>query len=187
MLDCLPKSSTLEKCTILRSHKQCYQGSNFPHLLQHLLLRVFVITTLLEGDEVVSPCIFLKANINKAFLDHSILFFLIIIILIIFYFWLHWFLVAVCGLFFNCGEWGYSLTVIHGLPTAVAFPVCGAHTLGPTDFSSCSTWAQQLWPMGLVAPWHVASSQSRDWTHVPCISRRILNHWTSREVLINLL
>ena len=45
-----------------------------------------MITALLEGDEVVSPCIFLKANINKAFLDHSILFFLIIIIFIIFLF-----------------------------------------------------------------------------------------------------
>ena len=24
--------------------------------------------------------------------------------------------------------------------------------------------------------------QTRDWTHVPCIGRRILNHWTTREV-----
>ena len=127
-------------CTILHSHKQCYQGSNFPHLLQHLLLPVFVTTTLLEGDEVVSPCIFLKANINKAFLDHSI--FKNIIIFIIFYFWLHWFLVAMCGFFFNCGDWGYSLAVIPGLPTVVAFLVCEAHTIEPTDFSSCGTWAQ---------------------------------------------
>ena len=35
--------------------------------------------------------------------------------------------------------------------------------------------------MGLVAPWHVESSQTRDRTHVPCIGRQILNHWTSRE------
>ena len=28
-----------------------------------------------------------------------------------------------------------------------------------TGFSSCSTWAQQLWHMGLVALWHVESSQ----------------------------
>jgi len=27
------------------------------------------------------------------------------------------------------------------------------------------------------------SSQTRDWTHVPCIGRWILNHWTTREIL----
>ena len=26
------------------------------------------------------------------------------------------------------------------------------------------------------------SSLTRDWTHVPCIARQILNHWTTREV-----
>ena len=34
-------------------------------------------------------------------------------------------------------------------------------------------WAQQLSGMGSVAPWHVASSQIRDQTHVPCIGKRI--------------
>ena len=38
-----------------------------------------------------------------------------------------------------------------------------------------------MWCMGLVAPWHVGSSQTRDHTHVPCIGRQILNHWTTRE------
>ena len=37
--------------------------------------------------------------------------------------------------------------------------------------------------MRLVAPWHVESSWSRDWIPVPCISRQMLNHWTTREVL----
>ena len=36
---------------------------------------------------------------------------------------------------------------------------------------------------GLVAPQHVESSQTRDRTHVSCIGRQILNHWTFREVL----
>ena len=36
--------------------------------------------------------------------------------------------------------------------------------------------------MGLVALWDMASSQTRDWTHVPCVGRQILIHWTSREV-----
>ena len=29
----------------------------------------------------------------------------------------------------------------------------------------------------------ILSSLTRDQTHVPCVGRRILNHWTSREVL----
>ena len=37
--------------------------------------------------------------------------------------------------------------------------------------------------MGLVVPRHVGSSRTRDWTHVPCIGRRILNHCTTREAL----
>ena len=32
-------------------------------------------------------------------------------------------------------------------------------------------------------PWQVESSWSSDWTHVSCIGRQILNHWTTREVL----
>ena len=47
--------------------------------------------------------------------------------------------------------------------------------------------AQQLWCTGLVAPWHVGSSQTRDRTRVPCIGRWILNHCTTREVPISFL
>ena len=36
--------------------------------------------------------------------------------------------------------------------------------------------------MSLVTPKHVESSQTRDQTHVPCIGRQILYHWTAREV-----
>ena len=35
--------------------------------------------------------------------------------------------------------------------------------------------------MGIVAPVHVEFSWTRDQTRVPCICRRILNHWTTRE------
>ena len=41
--------------------------------------------------------------------------------------------------------------------------------------------AQQLWLKGLVAPWHVGSSQTRARTRVPCISRQILSHCATRE------
>ena len=41
---------------------------------------------------------------------------------------------------------------------------------------------QQLWHMGLVAPRHVGSSQTRDPTCVPCIGRQILNHCNTNEL-----
>ena len=65
-----------------------------------------------------------------------------------------------------------------------------------TGFSSCGTWAQQLWlagsrvlaqqlwSTGLVALWHVGSSPTRARTRVPCIGRQTLNHCTTREVPI---
>ena len=42
--------------------------------------------------------------------------------------------------------------------------------------------AQKLWCMGLVAPWHVESSWTRDWPSLSCTGRQILNYWTTREV-----
>ena len=36
--------------------------------------------------------------------------------------------------------------------------------------------------MGLFVFQHMGSSQTRDWTCVPCIGKWILNHWTTREV-----
>ena len=40
-----------------------------------------------------------------------------------------------------------------------------------------------FWHKGFVAPWHVESCRTRDWTYVPCIGMWILNQWTSREIL----
>ena len=48
--------------------------------------------------------------------------------------------------------------------------------------SSSRVQVQQLWCTGLAAPWSERSSQTRDWTCVPCIGRWILNHWITREV-----
>ena len=36
------------------------------------------------------------------------------------------------------------------------------HGLSSAGSGSCSTWAQQLWCMDLVAPWHVGSSRARN-------------------------
>ena len=46
------------------------------------------------------------------------------------------------------------------------------------------TQAQQLWLTGPVALQHVASSQTRARTRVPCISRQTLNHCATREALL---
>ena len=47
--------------------------------------------------------------------------------------------------------------------------------------------AQKLWYTSLVAPRHAGSSWTRDWTHVSLTGKRILYHWTTREVLNFLL
>ena len=41
---------------------------------------------------------------------------------------------------------------------------------------------QQSWPTGLAASHPVESSQTKDQTHVFCIGRWVLNHWTTSEV-----
>ena len=84
----------------------------------------------------------------------------------------------------SCGAWDSHCG---------GFSCCGAWAPGHVDFSSCGVWvqklpitgsraqAQSLWCMGLVSPWHVVSSQTRDRTRVSCIDRWITNHWTTRE------
>ena len=48
--------------------------------------------------------------------------------------------------------------------------------------SSLQFWQEgaspQLWCTGFVALRHVESSWTRDQTHISCIGRQILNHWT---------
>ena len=71
-------------------------------------------------------------------------------------------------------SWGYSPAAVCELLTAVASPV-----------AALSAQAQQLWLRGLVAPWHVVSSQTRDQTGVPCSGRQVRNHKTTRETQLN--
>ena len=54
------------------------------------------------------------------------------------------------------------------------FAVWGIFRLGL--LSCCGAWAELPWGMCDLC------SLTRDWTCVPCIGRRILNHWTTREV-----
>ena len=53
-------------------------------------------------------------------------------------------------------------------------------------FSCCRAWALEhrlsSRGAGFSAPQHVRFSQTQDQTRVPCTGRRILNHWSTREV-----
>ena len=87
--------------------------------------------------------------------------------------------------FSSCGEWGLLFVAVCRLLIAVA-SLAAEHGLQARGLQQL--WlvgsrkqAQQLWPTGLVAPWHMGSSQTRDRTHVPCIGRRILNHCATRK------
>ena len=61
--------------------------------------------------------------------------------------------------------------------------------MGSRGTLHCGMWSLQLWckvskvwRLSSCSMWDL-SSLSRDWTHVPCIARQILNHWITREVL----
>ena len=81
------------------------------------------------------------------------------------FFWL-------CWVFSGCGGQG------------LLFAGCELLTAVASLVSEHRLWSvgPSLWRMDLVAPRHVASSQIRDRTRVPCVVRVIRNHWTSREV-----
>ena len=68
--------------------------------------------------------------------------------------------------FSSCGKRGPLFIAVRG-PLTVMASRCGAQ--------APDAQAQQLWLTGLVAPWHVGSSQTRARTRVPCIGRQILN------------
>ena len=68
---------------------------------------------------------------------------------------------------------------------------CSAQASHCGGLSRCGSQAlvhrpQWLWLPGLAALQRVESSRTKDQTHVPCIGRWILNHWTSREVLLSI-
>ena len=97
---------------------------------------------------------------------HSLLqglLYVFVLFLIFIYFWLCWLFT------------GLSLVTVCSLLIAVALLVA-KHRLW-------STRAQELWCTGLVAPWHVGSSWTRDRICIPYLGRRILNQWVTREVL----
>ena len=97
------------------------------------------------------------------------------------YLWLHWVFVAWHGLSLVAVSRGCAslLCVGSSLRWLLSLWSTGSRH---ADFSSFSLWAQWLWPMRLAAPQHVASSRTRDQTHVPCIDRWIVIYCPTREV-----
>ena len=94
----------------------------------------------------------------------------------LFIYWLPWVFIAASGLSLAAvsGGGAYSLFAGHGLLT-VADSLVVEHELSARGL-------QELWHMGCVALWHVEVSLTRDWTHISCIGRQTLNHWTTKEV-----
>ena len=83
-----------------------------------------------------------------------------------------------CRLLYSCAAGFLFSTCGVRAPEHVGSVVCGTRALVEAlELSSCGVQAQL--PCGM---WDL-SSLTRDRTHVPCIARRILYHWTTREVL----
>ena len=75
----------------------------------------------------------------------------------------------------DCGGWGLLFIMVASL--------VAVHRLQAHGLQQYSTRAQELWPTGLAAPWHVESSQTRHLrTHIPCTGRWIPIHYATREV-----
>ena len=81
-----------------------------------------------------------------------------------FFFCLSWVFVAAHGGYSLLRCAGFSLLWLLFLPWLLFLLSTGSRHAG---FSSCGSWAQQLWRVGLVAPQHVRSSQTPDRTRVP--------------------
>ena len=94
------------------------------------------------------------------------------------YFWLCWAFAAVQA-FLQLQGAGFSLQWFLLLQSMAP----GALGLQQLWLPGSGLQAQQLWPMGLVAPWHVGSSWIRDQTLVSCTGRRILYYRATREAL----
>ena len=68
--------------------------------------------------------------------------------------------------FFSCDGWELLSSCGAQASRFGGFSCCGARAQG--------SGLQWLWQRGLVAPWHVGSSWTRDQTCVSCIGRQIL-------------
>jgi len=100
--------------------------------------------------------------------------------------WQCWIFVASCGLSPVAASQGYSSLWCLGF-SLWCFSCCGEQALGTWSFASHRltgprAWAQEMWRIGLFAPWHRESSRARNRTRVLCSGRQILIQCATREV-----
>ena len=147
--------------TLVPSQKK--QNQNSPFILTFIDHQVLSLS--------LSPLIFF-------FFFKDFLIYLFIYLFI--YFWLCW-VFGSCEGFLQSRQAGATLH--RGAGTALHRGARAFHYRGPSRCGAQApdAQAQQLWPTGPAAPWHVGSSQTRARTRVSCISRQILNHCATRE------
>ena len=85
-------------------------------------------------------------------------------------FWLRWVFIAALQAFSSCRQQGLLSS-------------CTVQTSHCDGFSWCSVRASAVVAQGLSCSVEVGFSWIRDRTHVPCTSRWVLYHWSTREVL----
>ena len=89
------------------------------------------------------------------------------------------------SIYFGCAESSLLCTDFSSYAKRGLLPSCSVSAFLCRGFSCCGLQALSTSvavARGSVAPRRVESPHTRDWTHVPCIGRQILNHWTTREV-----
>ena len=111
----------------------------------------------------------------------------------IIYLWLHFiaalrlYLVLESGDYSLLGCMGFSLWWLpliaeHEFQLGAWASVAAARGLAGCSLQALESRLGSCVTRGFIAPWHVEYPQTRGQTCVPCISRRILSHWTTREV-----
>ena len=102
-----------------------------------------------------------------------------LLVLFVCLFWLYW-VYFLYGHFSIWYKWGLlSACRVHGFSSwwlLLLWSTGSRHT----HFSSFTTQAQYLSLISLVAPWHVRSSQNKDWNHVSRIGKLTFYHEATR-------
>ena len=166
MVILLTKLSQICPLTVLSGWLLCLLICSLHSLIISLLFGIVWYSRLI----LYGPCPALELAISPR--SPSSFYWRMIFILKFINFWLHW-----------------VFTAAHGLSLVVARRDCSSLCVDLLQWrpllqsaGSRGHWLQWSQLTVLVAPQHVGSSLTRDWICVPCISRQILKHWTTREV-----
>ena len=140
------------------------------------LLDMFITTGVLPflKDDMYTDTSAFNSALLGSLTPSPVAYFLFKTIYLFIYYWLSLACPCCTGFSLVAASGGYSPVAVSGLLVA-------GTSLVP-EYKLQSVPAQWLWHTGLVALRCVGSSRIRDWTHVSCIGRWTLNHWTTREV-----